>query len=130
MPKSPGELLQHDCVRYRFRPSGRIAPWSFVEADGNYDVEVGGRLIVNSLLASVNLAKQGIALVYTFSDYCFDDLASGRLISVLEEHLADTPGVYMYFPREYRSMMPLRLLLDHLRESGVADVLPARTERQ
>jgi len=30
-PGKPGDLLTHDCIRYRFQTSRQIAPWSFVE---------------------------------------------------------------------------------------------------
>ncbi|MEM7021407.1 MAG: LysR family transcriptional regulator [Pseudomonadota bacterium] len=114
MPGSPRDLLNHSCVRYRFQSSGRIAPWIFRAPDGDYSVEVTGNQIVNTLPASVDLAKQGLGLIYTFRDFCSADLSEGTLISVLRQHLPDTPGVYVYFPREYRSMIPLRLLVDHL----------------
>ena len=77
-------------------------------------MDVGGNLIVNTLPASVDMAKQGCGLVYTFRDYCADELAGGRLRPVLEEFLPETPGLFIYFPKEYRAMTPLRLLIDHL----------------
>lgn len=115
-PASPRELLDHSCIRYRFGSSGRIAQWDFTGPDGDYSVDVRGNLIVNALPASVDLARQGLGLVYTFRDYCASDLTDNRLISVLERNLPLTPGLFMYFPREYRTMMPLRLFLDHLKQ--------------
>lgn len=118
-PESPKDLLSHSCIRYRFQSSRRIAPWDFQGPDGDYSVDVPGTLIVNTLPASVDLAKQGLGLVYTFREFCKEELLQGTLVSVLEPHLPETPGVYVYFPREYRTMTPLRLLVDHLtREVG------------
>jgi DNA-binding transcriptional LysR family regulator len=114
-PETPRDLLQHNCVRYRFLSAGRIAPWTFTGEEGEYAAEVGGSLIVNSLPASVDLAMRGVGLAYTFRDYCAEALADGRLVTVLEPHLGKTPGLFLYFPREYRQMMPLRLFMDHLR---------------
>ncbi len=115
IPKSPRDLLDHGCVRYRFQSSGRIAPWTFKADDGEYSVDVNGNLITNTLPASVDLAKQGMGLVYTFRDYVLDEIGTRQLVPVLEDHLPETPGIFIYFPREYRSMMPLRLFLEHLR---------------
>lgn len=116
-PKMPRDLLNHICIRYRFQSSGRIAPWAFKSAGDEYVVEVNGRLILNTLPASIKSAQQGLGLVYTFKDYCKDELASGALVAVLEKHLPKTPGGYIYFPREYRNMMALRLFIDHLKKS-------------
>lgn len=76
-----------------------------------------GKLIGNTLPALIDLAAQGLGLVNTFTAYCQAQISSGVLVPVLDEHLPETPGVFIYFPREYRSMMPLRLLLEHLKQS-------------
>ncbi|MBE1283363.1 MAG: LysR family transcriptional regulator [Rhodobacteraceae bacterium] len=114
-PQTPGDLLDHNCIRYRFQSSGHIAPWTFRNQDGDYTVSVSGNLITNTLPASVDMALQGLGLVFTFRDYCAKQIREGSLVPVLDDHLADTSGIYLYFPREYRSMMPLRLLIDHLK---------------
>lgn len=116
-PKTPGELLHHRGIRYRFPSSGRLAPWRFRTEQGEITVEAQGNLITNALPASVDLAMQGAGLIYTFRDYVAEQIAAGALRPVLEDHLPEAPGVFLYFPREYRSMMPLRLLLDHLRQT-------------
>ncbi|WP_293574216.1 LysR family transcriptional regulator [Phaeobacter sp.] len=116
-PQTPRALLEHNCIRYRFHSSGRIAPWEFQGTEGAYSVDVRGNLINNTLPASVDLARQGLGLAYTFREYVAPDIAAQTLVPVLESHLSETPGIYVYFPREYRTMMPLRLFMDHLRDS-------------
>ncbi len=114
-PKLPIDLLDHNCVRYRFPSSNRIAPWTFKSDQDEFDVEVIGQFIANTLPTSLDLARQGLGLIYTFKDFCEDDIAAQRLVSVLSNHLSPTPGIFIYFPREYRNMMPLRLLIDQLK---------------
>jgi DNA-binding transcriptional LysR family regulator len=116
-PQRPEDLLDHACIRYRFPSSGQIAPWMFHIDEAEAEVLVGGQVILNTLPATINLAKQGLGLAYTFTDYCAPDLASGALQTVLSEYLPKTPGVFAYFPREYRTMLPLRLFLDHIKAS-------------
>lgn len=114
-PATPRHLLDHSCVRYRFQSAGRIAPWNFTGADGEYTVDVQGKLITNTLPASIDLALQNLGLVFTFRDYVASQISKGELVPVLEDHLGTTPSIYIYFPREYRTMMPLRLFMDHLK---------------
>ena len=116
-PQEPKDLLKHHCIRYRFQTSGQIAEWTFVEGDVEYSVAVGGPLIVNTLPNSVDLALRGQGLIYTFRDYCDEELRQGSLVEVLSQHLGESPGIYLYFPREYRAMMPLRLFTDQLTQS-------------
>ena len=81
-------------------------------------MEARGNLIANSSTATIDLALQGLGLTFTFRDYCTDALASGALIEVLSEHLTTLPSMNIYFPKEYKSMLPLRLLIEHLKNSS------------
>lgn len=115
-PELPEDLLEHECIRYRFHSSGRLAPWTFIGHESGYDVEVSGKLIVNSLPVALDAARRGEGLIFVLHDYAAGDIADGSLVAVLEGHLSHTPGFYFYFPRAYRSMTPLRLFLDALRQ--------------
>lgn len=117
MPQTPRDLLEYNCIRYRFQSSGHIAPWSFVADEGPFTVDVKGTMVTNTLPAAVDLAMQGLGLMYTFRDYVRDQVKAGDLIPALEDHLGTTPGLFLYFPREYRSMVPLRLLMEHLQRT-------------
>lgn len=118
-PKDPIELLGHNCLRYRFQSSGRIAAWTFSGSGGEYPVEVRGSLIANSSPVTIDLAVQGLGIAYTFHDYCTDALASGQLVEILVKHQVSMPGVNIYFPREYRAMAPLKLFVQHLKAGRV-----------
>ncbi|PSL19387.1 LysR family transcriptional regulator [Shimia abyssi] len=118
-PQSPKDLLNHNCIRYRFQSSGRIAPWDFEAAGGGFTVDVKGTLVTNTLPSSVDLAKQGLGLIQTFQGYVAQEIQAGTLVPILEKQLGATPGIFFYFPREYRSMMPLRLFMEHLQNSRI-----------
>ncbi len=115
-PQTPADLLNHNCLRYRFPSSRQVAPWTFGGPDGAYQVEVNGRLIANSSPVINEYALQGMGLTFTFRDYCADALDTGQLTEVLSEHVIAMPAVNIYFPREYRTMLPLRLFIDHLKK--------------
>ncbi|WP_261905352.1 LysR family transcriptional regulator [Vibrio fortis] len=113
-PRTPKDLLNHNCLRYRYQSSGQFAPWSFSGSESTYPVEVRGNMIANSSPATIDLSLQGVGLTYTFRDYCTNALENGELVEVLTEHQVTLPSMNIYFPKEYRSMMPLRLFIEHL----------------
>ncbi|PLK70262.1 LysR family transcriptional regulator [Rhizobium sp. TH135] len=127
MPTKPANLMEHNCIRYRFHTSGRIYPWAFQGDEGEYSVDVRGSLIANTLPVLIDLASRGLGLAYTFRDYCEREIFDGTLIAILEDHTLQVPGVHIYFPREYRSMVPLRLFVDHLKGFGRQNVRPLPT---
>ncbi len=114
-PQEPSDLLNHNCLRYRYPSSGQCAPWIFGEADSAYPVDVRGKLITTSSPATIDLALEGLGLTYTFRDYCTKALANGELVEILTEYLTPLPCMNIYFPREYRTTIPLRLFIEHLK---------------
>lgn len=83
-PETPSDLLDHECIRYRFPTSRQIAPWTFQGDGEDYTVEVKGSLVVNTLPAVVELATQDNGLIFTFRDYCEEHVQRGALVPVLE----------------------------------------------
>lgn len=118
-PSTPQDLLSHNCLSYRFPSSGQIAPWTFSGPEGEYQVDVRGRLVSNSSPVTIEMATQGLGLAYTFRDYCTEPLATLELVEVLKDHQATLPSIHIYFPREYRAMVPLRLFIKHLEPSAI-----------
>ncbi|MEM7438691.1 MAG: LysR family transcriptional regulator [Pseudomonadota bacterium] len=115
-PVEPSDLLNHNCLRYRFPSSGNIGPWTFSGPDGAYQVDIKGGVITDSSTVNIELAVQGLGLTFTFRGYCKEPLENGSLEEVLTEHLITVPAINVYFPREYREMLPLRLFINHLKQ--------------
>lgn len=85
----PQALLSHQCLRFDFGTG--MPPWQFTAADGHQEVAVRGRLQSNNadVLREAALAGQGVALL---ADWLVrDDVASGRLVRVLDHHVV-SPG--------------------------------------
>jgi len=115
-PERPQDLLDHECIRYRFHSSGKLAPWICLEDGGETEVQVNGNLIVNTLPVIVDSARRGEGLIFVLEAFAADEVAAGNLVPVLEDFMPDMPGFFLYYPREYRNMVPLRLFIEHLRK--------------
>jgi len=64
-PKSPKDLVAHDCIRIRFA-SGTYLPWRLrVKRRDLQEVHVEGRLVVNSVSLARGVAVEGLALIQT-----------------------------------------------------------------
>lgn len=85
----PQALLSHQCLRFDFGTG--MPPWQFTAADGVQEVAVRGRLQSNNadVLREAAVAGQGVALL---ADWLVrDDVASGRLLRLLDHHVV-SPG--------------------------------------
>jgi DNA-binding transcriptional LysR family regulator len=115
-PKSPRDLVAHDCIRVRFA-SGSYLPWRFRVKRRDLEVHVKGRLVVNSVTVARRAAIGGVGLIQGPPIFIATDLAEGRLVTVLD-HWAPTPatGFFVYYPSRRQMRPALKALLDFLRD--------------
>ncbi|MES2946490.1 MAG: LysR substrate-binding domain-containing protein, partial [Pseudomonadota bacterium] len=83
MPKSPNDLLAHNCLNFNFRRTE--SNWSFRIDGKDTWIDIKGSIEADSgeILGELALAGLGIARVATFS--VARDIDAGRLLPVLEE---------------------------------------------
>ena len=113
-PRTPQDLLQHDCLLYQGAPSMRSG-WRFVVGNRDVAVNVNGKVRVNNSEVLLRLALDGMGIVlyptYILGQY----LKSGRLQAILPDCVAN-PGTALYATYQpNRYMLPkVRAFIDHL----------------
>jgi len=115
-PKSPKDLVAHDCIRTRFA-SGTYLPWRFRVKRRDLEVHVEGRFVVNSASLARRAAVEGLAIIQTPLPLIASDLSEGKLTTVLEQW-APNPltGFFLYYPSRRQMRPPLKALVDFLRD--------------
>ena len=111
-PRSPKDLTQHECIRYRFPTARTIYRWEFQRRGGAYSLDAPGGIVVNDHLGVISFARQGLGLAYTVDLLVEPDLASGALEEVLAPHLPTKPGLFLYFPARSQTQPKLRAFID------------------
>lgn len=105
MPKTPAELVDHNCLVYR----GLTEPthWPFVGPEGRFSVSVRGNLSSNSIetIRAGVLAGVGVGLFARIS--LADDLRHPDVITVLDEFIGDARDISLIWPR--RRFVPARV---------------------
>lgn len=98
VPRHPSDLVQHNCVRFRFSGSGAIYKWE-LEVDGrDIEYELSGNLTISDSLFSVEAALEGIGLAFTFEQFVLAHIRAKRLKRVLTGFSPTFPGFYLYYP--------------------------------
>jgi DNA-binding transcriptional LysR family regulator len=117
-PKTPQELTNHACVRFRF-PNGALAPWRFSKKKGRmFEVQVDGPLTATEPGIGITAAIDGAGLIKLPLVYLAPDIAAGRLVTVLDDW--DKPkvdGFFLYYPSRRQIRPPLKALADFLRDA-------------
>lgn len=115
-PERPEDLTAHEAVRYRFPGSGVLYRWEFEREGRALTVDPPGSLIVNDGALLVAFAGAGLGLAYVADIAVTEELRAGTLVSVLEEYLPRTPGLFLYFPRRAQAQPKLRAFIDVARQ--------------
>lgn len=113
-PDTPDQLKSLPCICFRFE-SGRFYQWEFERGGVELTVEVDGPLTLGDQTLMVQAALDGVGLAYAFEDLVIEELATGRLVRVLEDWCAYYGGFHLYYPSRRQVPAPLRAFIDFVR---------------
>lgn len=116
-PAVPQDLLQHDCIRFRFE-SGALYRWEFARHGGQESVNVSGPLTLTDQPLMVEAAIDGIGIAFVPEHLAMDALRDGRLERVLDEWCPSYPGLCLYYSGHRHVSSALRALIDMLRDAA------------
>lgn len=116
-PRVPSDLTEHRCIRSRM-PSGIIYRWEFERRSERIEVDGDGPLVLDDPNLMLEAARAGAGLAYLTEWNVADDLASGRLVRVLEDWTPSFPGLCLYYPGRRHVPAHLRALIDLIRETA------------
>jgi DNA-binding transcriptional LysR family regulator len=116
-PKQPEELLQHQCIGYRFPTAKSVYRWEFQRKGRPFSVDVAGAIIVNDHLTMIALARAGAGLAYTADLVAARELGAKRLRAVLLPYCVSGPGLHLYFPMRSQQQPKLRAFIDCARQA-------------
>ncbi|MDY0883462.1 LysR substrate-binding domain-containing protein [Dongia soli] len=111
-PQSPAEIAKHNCIQFTL--SGHVDEWLFRKADRSVRVPIKGRYRVASSLAVRDALRTGFGLTLIPWLYVQEDVAAGRLETVLDDWSTVETSVYAVYPSSRYVVPKLRAFLDFL----------------
>ena len=114
-PRSPQDLIQHQCINIRFPTYGGLDVWEFERAGQKLKIRVDGQLIFNTTPHIVDAALGGAGLAYLPEVEFSPHLEDGRLIRVLENWCPPFSGYHLYYPSRKQPSPAFSLIVKALR---------------
>jgi len=111
-PKHPRDLQAHGCINYRTKTRGVVYRWEFTEEGKDFAVAVDGRILLNDGDLMVGAAEAGLGLAYVVESRVRAELASKRLVRVLEPYCTPFPGFFLYYPSRAQMAPKLKALIE------------------
>lgn len=118
IPQTPHDLADHQCINLRLRSSGALYPWEMEKDGRELRVRVEGQLAFNEVEMIVRAAISGFGLGFVMEDRVQEDIAAGRLVSVLDDWCPPFAGYHLYYPSRRQPSAAFALLVDALRYRG------------
>lgn len=114
-PDHPHELVDHQSVVFRFH-HGRIYHWEFEGPEGELAIVPSGNIVVDDFDSVLEAVLNGAGVGYLYHEQVKTYLATGQLVSVLEDWLPERPSLQFYYPNRQYMPCGLRAFLDYIKE--------------
>lgn len=117
-PRTPRDLVRHNCIAIRLPTYGGIFPWEFEKKGEELKVRVEGQLVFNNISMRLDAALKGLGLTYMPEDLVKAHVKDGLLVRVLSDWCSPIPGYHLYYPSRRQSSPAFAVLRDALRYLG------------
>lgn len=116
-PRHPKDLLSHRCVVH-IRSGGEAYRWEFEKGGRERQVAVTGALFENDPRLAELAALTGEVIAFAFEAQVAPHLASGKLVTVLDDWCPSFPGFHLYYPSRREVTPALRAFIDAIKGDG------------
>ena len=118
IPQTPDDLRHHQGIGMRMSHGG-IYRWELERRGERYALAVPPRFATSDLFASIRAVKAGLGVGFLPELYIQKELASGELVSVLNDWTQPFAGLRLYYPGHRHVPPGLRALVALIRERGI-----------
>jgi len=115
-PRKPEDLLQHECITFRWPTGAALYAWELERGRRKWRVPVRGGLVTNHLQFCITMAEAGLGLAYIADLSIKDQLSDGRLVAVLQSYSPTEPGLFLCYPSRTQCSPALRLFIETTKE--------------
>lgn len=113
-PLTPADLAKHACIRNTY-PSGAPYPWEFSKAGKSVEHLPTGPLSLDDHELMVQAAVAGVGIAWVWERRASPEIASGRLVSCLDDWRAADDWLHLYYPTRRHISAGLRALIEAMR---------------
>lgn len=113
-PRHPDELVQHDCINFRYQSSGLSLRWPFRTGERLLELmpEAGITVDVSDAVAAVLIAGGGIGISPTYLAATY--VRRGLLVPVLRDFMVERSTITALWPESRRGNPAVKAFIAHL----------------
>jgi len=112
VPRSAADLEHHDCLGFNFRRAAAV--WPLKTGGRLVDREIETRIVANNGETVRHMAVLGLGLARLAEFHVRADIASGRLVTVLDDVLVDSEAIHAVYLGRERAPRRVQAFLDFM----------------
>ncbi|WP_440411808.1 LysR family transcriptional regulator [Neorhizobium petrolearium] len=116
VPETPDDLAQHQCLHQRSPSTGKIRPWPFARGERQGKIVLPERMSATAVDPLVELAVEGLGIACLPPFAIRNEIADGRLVSILDEWVEEADQFNVLWPASRQSTPKLRAFVDFMAE--------------
>ncbi len=113
-PQEPADLTRHRGVLMRL-VNGRLYQWELEKDGRKIETAISPRLVFSEMRVIHEAVRAGLGLGFLAELFIADDLATGRLVTLLDDWCQPFPGLCLYYPGRRHVPIGLRALIELIR---------------
>lgn len=121
VPQQPEDLENHTCLFHRWSASGKLERWPMSRDGADLDYQPRASLVASTMEPLINLAERGLGLMYAPSFTVRQQMADGRLRSVLDPYLRAIGTLQILWPPGRHLSPKVRAFIDYMVKNLLAD---------
>lgn len=121
LPKTPQELVAHQCINLSLSTSRGHYIWHFKKKARELKVRVDGAIAFNSIGMAKEAALAGFGLAYLPEDEVKSCIDAGSLVRVLADWCPPFPGYHLYYPSRRQQAPAFALFVEALKRNAMVD---------
>jgi DNA-binding transcriptional LysR family regulator len=120
-PLAPEDLLRHKCLHHRYPSTGRLEPWPLVRDGEELRLALPTTTIASTLEPLIHLAENGLGITCLPPFAVRTQIANGRLLPLLEDHIAKTGTFRVLWPTNRYLSPKIRVFVDFMAANLFSD---------
>lgn len=115
-PQLPEDLRHHACLVHRFVTSGRYEAWPIRPSARELDPAPPAAIVANTIEPLLMMVERGLGIACLPDLLVGDQIADGRLVTVLDEHVHHVGTLRLLWPSSRHLSPKLRVFIDFMGE--------------
>jgi DNA-binding transcriptional LysR family regulator len=128
-PTRPKDLLELPCISFVF-PNRSGLPWEFEKAGRIVRILPKGPFSASDPALLLQAATEGLGFWMTFEGYAAGAVASGKLVTVLDDWCQPFPGPFLYYPSRRQLPPALSAFVSFVKEWRSRQTSTAKPKRK